>query len=183
MARLKPIADDKMTAEQAAVRDAIVAGPRGGLGGPFHSWLRSPDLANRAQALGEFCRFNTSFPPRLSELAILITARRTKAQFEWYAHAPIALKAGLSESIIEAIRRNETPHFTAADEQAVYDFVRALQHTSHVGDAAFQAVVNLFGEKGAVELVGISGYYTLVAYTLNTFEVSLPSGEPLPLAD
>src|SRR5215207_10529419 len=107
MPRLSPLDLNKLTPEQKKVADAIVAGPRGGLRGPFEPWLRSPGLADRAQKLGEFCRFNSSLPPVLSELAILVTAKHWRAQFEWWAHARLAAGAGVEDDVIETIRLGE----------------------------------------------------------------------------
>ena len=104
MSRIPALQLSEMNAEQRRFHDDIVAGPRGGMGGPFQAWIHSPEFADRAQKLGEYCRFNSVLEPRLSELAILITARKWTAQFEWFAHEPMALKAGLSAVVIADIR-------------------------------------------------------------------------------
>ena len=123
MPRLAPLDLDKLTPEQKKVADAIVAGPRGALRGPFEPWLRSPHLADRAQKLGEYCRFNNSLPKDLSELAICLVGRHFKAQYEFYAHARLAKEAGLSPAIVEAVRTRQSPPFTRDVEKIVYDFV------------------------------------------------------------
>lgn len=182
MSRLPPLTLDALTPEQRKVYDAIVSGPRGSIGGPFAPWLRSPELADRAQRLGEFCRFGTSLPKRLSELAILITARHWTAQFEWYAHAPMAREGGLAEEIIEAIRERRRPAAMAADEAAVYEFCTEAFRDTRVSDATYRRAIDTLGERAVVELVGILGYYCLVSLTLNVFEMQVPDGKP-PLSE
>jgi len=173
-------ADPKtLTEGQREVYEAMVAGPRGAVVGPFHPLLRSPELCYRAQALGAYLRFDSALPPRLSELAILVTARFWSAQFEWHEHAKFAAKGGLSDAAIEAIRVGDDPSDTLkADEKAVYAFAVAL-HTHHIVDdnAYTEAMVQL-GEAGVTDLVGLLGYYTLISMVLNTFEVPVPDGAP-----
>lgn len=183
MSRLPPIPDDKLNDTQRKVVDAIKSGPRGRVGGPFPALLRNPDLAGRVAHLGELLRFGTSLPPRLSELAILLTARAWTAQYEWYAHAKLARQGGLSDSIIEAIRQKQRPAAMQADETIVYDFCSELHANRKVGDKAYQVAKAAFGEAGVVELLAISGYYVLVSMVLNVAQVPLPEGEPVPLAD
>ena len=177
MSRIDKLSPDDMTQDQRRVYDAIIAGPRGAAAGPFNALLRSPELADRAQSLGAFCRFETKFEPRLSEIAILVTARLWSAQFEWWAHARLAKEAGVDPAIIAAIEARRQPTFADADEQAVYEFATMLSHEHRVSDAVYQDVRDRFGEQGVAELVGILGYYTLVSMTLNTFEVPVPDGE------
>ena len=181
MPRLAPLDLDKLTAEQKTVADAILAGPRGALRGPFEPWLRSPTLADRAQKLGEYCRFNNSLPNDLSELAICLVGRHFKAQYEFYAHARLARQAGLSAEIVEAIRTRQTPPFAREPERVVYDFVTEYLSTNRVAKPNYERAVRAFGEKGVVDLVGVCGYYMLVSMTLNVFEMPLPPGEPEPL--
>jgi 4-carboxymuconolactone decarboxylase len=182
MPRLAPLDLQKLTPEQKKVADAIIAGPRGGLRGPFEPWLRSPVLADRAQKLGEYCRFHNSLPNDLSELAICLIGRHFKAQFEFYAHAALARKAGLSAEIIEAIRTRRTPPFAREEERIVYDFVTEYLATNRVARPNYERALKTFGEQGVVDLVGVCGYYMLVSMTLNVFEMPLPPGEPEPLA-
>ena len=178
MPRLGEIDRTRLSEEQRRVADQIQSGPRGGLGGPFWPWLRSPALADRAQKLGEFVRFNSTLSPRLFELAVLVTAQHWKAQFEWYAHAPLARKAGLAEDIIAAIHAGTRPNFAAPEEAAVYDFAVELYARKRVGDPVYAAAVTHLGEQGVVELVGILGYYALVSMTLNVFGMEVPGGAP-----
>ncbi len=182
MTRIAELKPEEMTDEQRRIVGEITAGPRGGIRGPFPAWLRSPELVDRAQKLGEFVRFNTSIPPRLSELAILITARHWTAQYEWYAHAAIAREAGIEDAVIEAIADRRRPTLDGGEAEVVYDFCTEYYATHRIGDALYARAVQAFDEKGVAELVGIMGYYGLVAMTLNVFEMSLPEGEPEPLS-
>jgi len=182
MPRLAPLDLGKLTPEQKKVADAIIAGPRGALRGPFESWLRRPTLADRAQRLGEYCRFDNSLPRDLCELAICLIGRHFKAQYEFYAHARLAREAGLAADIVEAIRLRQTPPFSRDVERIVYDFVGEYLATNRVSAANFKRAIDAFGEQGVVDLVGVCGYYMLVSMTLNVFEVPLPAGVPEPLA-
>jgi 4-carboxymuconolactone decarboxylase len=183
MARLGPIESASLSDMQRKVAHEIAAGPRGGLRGPFWPWLRSPDLADRAQKLGEFLRFETSLPRRLVELAILVTARRWTAQFEWYAHAPLAREAGLGEAVIAAIAAGTPPDFREDDERVVYSLCSELYESSRVREQTYRDACRMLGERGVVELVGILGYYALVSMTLNVFEVAVPEPAPPPLRE
>ena len=160
-----------MTAAQRAAYDETVAGRRGTAPAPFLAWLRSPELASRAQRLGEFVRYETSLPPRLSELAILVVARHWSSPYEWAVHRPEALKAGLSPDVIDDIDRGRPPRVEGADERAVLDFTVSLTETKRVPDEVYRAAVEALGEQGVVELVGILGYYSLISMTLNAFEI------------
>lgn len=171
---------EDLTPAQRKVHDAIVAGPRGRVVGPLRVWLMSPELAERAQELGAFCRYGTSLSPRLSELAILVTGAFWQAGFEWHAHAPIALKAGIAADAIEAIRLGREPKFAREDEQAVYQFSRELWTRRRVSDTAYQRLAALLGANTVVELVAILGYYGLISMTINAFEVPLPEGADQP---
>jgi 4-carboxymuconolactone decarboxylase len=176
--QLKP---EQMTPAQKSVADRIVAGPRKSMGGPFNAWLRSPELADRLQAVGEQVRFHSSLPARLNEFAILITAREWDADYEWYAHYPLALQAGLKPAIAADLAKGVRPRGMAADEAAVYDFMAELRRTRRVSDASYAAVQKQFGDQGVIDLVGLSGYYDLVSMTLNTAQVRPPEPGPLPL--
>jgi 4-carboxymuconolactone decarboxylase len=172
-----------MTPEQRAVADAILAGPRSmstGLRGPFEALLHSPGLADAAQRLGEQVRYRSSIPAVLNELAIIVTARRWTAQFEWYAHRSIAVDAGLDPAVADAIARQERP-VLEDDASAVYDFATQLLDTGHVTDEAWSDVVRRWGTQGAIDLVGVVGYYSLVAFVLNVDRYPTPGGEQ-PLA-
>jgi 4-carboxymuconolactone decarboxylase len=180
-ARFPPLSPDQMTPAQRQVAEAIASGPRGGLRGPFQAWLRSPDLADRLQKLGEYLRFHSSVPRRLNELAILVTARAWDAQFEWYAHHRLALEAGLDPAVAADIAEGRRPSAMQADEAVVYDFCAELRATRRVSDATLTAAIALLGEQGVIDLVAVSGYYDLVSMTLNVAEVALPDGLAPPL--
>ena len=182
MSRLAPLDLTTLTPAQKTVADAIVSGPRGGLRGPFEAWLRSPGLADPAQKLGEHVRFGTSLPRDLSELAIILTGKRWKAQFEFWAHARMAKEAGIAEDIVEAVRLGTPPNFRRPEEQLIYDFVTEYFATNRVSQPTYDRALAAFGESGVVDLVGTVGYYTLVSMTLNVFEVALPEGVAEPLA-
>jgi 4-carboxymuconolactone decarboxylase len=183
MARLPELDPAKFSPEQKKVHDAILAGPRGKVVGPLKVWLNNPGLAEHAQALGAYARFNSSLPPRLSELAICVTGAFWKANYEWYAHAPLAIKAGIEPAAIEAIRVGATPKLTKSDEQAIYDFASELVRNKRVSSATFERAKKELGLTSVIDLVGIIGYYSLVSVTLNAFEMPLPEGEKEPFAD
>jgi 4-carboxymuconolactone decarboxylase len=176
--RFPTLAPDQMTPAQRKVAEAIVAGPRKSLGGPFNAWLRSPELADKLQQVGEHLRFHSSVPARLNEFAILITARAWDADYEWSAHYPLAIKAGLKPAIAADLARGRRPAGMAADETAVYDFVTELRRTHRVGDSTYAAAQSLLGDQGVVDLVALSGYYDLVSMTLNTAQVAAPADGP-----
>ncbi|CAD6553822.1 hypothetical protein LMG28727_05593 [Paraburkholderia kirstenboschensis] len=169
--------------EQKAVLQDILSGPRGNLNGPFLGWIFSPELAQNAQKLGAFCRYNTGLPLRLSELAILVTAARWRSQAEWHIHHPIALDAGLPADLAEALRTGQTPIFADADDKVVFDFATELYDMKRVSDATYDAAVARFGHTVVVNLVGLLGYYALVAMTLNTFEMRAEGQTDLPFVE
>jgi 4-carboxymuconolactone decarboxylase len=171
MTRLAPLDPAALSPRQKEVYDAIVAGPRKGVRGPLAMWLHRPDLCDTAQALGAYCRFGTSLPPRLSELAILVSARIWRAEFEWQAHKPIAIEAGVSPAAIEAIRTHGTPSFEKEDEAVVYDFALSMQRDRTMPQALYERGVRTLGEAAVVDLTGILGYYALVSMTLAVFDV------------
>ena len=180
MPRLPEIVIEKLSPEQRRVHDAILSGPRGIVPGPLRVWLNSPELAERAQALGAFCRYNTVLPPRLSELAIITIGAFWKAGFEWAVHAPIAMKAGIAPDAVEAIRTGKLPSLERPDEAAVYAFAHELLHNRKVSDATYRGVENEIGTRALVDLVGILGYYGLICMTIVAFEVPAPKGAPEP---
>jgi 4-carboxymuconolactone decarboxylase len=181
--RLPELRPEDMTEAQTRVADAAIAGKRGHIPAPLRAWLYSPELGDRAQHLGAFLRYDTSLGPYLSELAILVTARVWTSQYEWFAHKREALKAGIDPAIIAAIARRETPVLTDPKARLVYDYATALHTTHNVPAELHDAAVAALGATGAVELVGLLGYYTLVAMTLNAFEIGLPEGERPELDD
>ncbi|WP_135468645.1 carboxymuconolactone decarboxylase family protein [Crenalkalicoccus roseus] len=179
--RLPAIPPERMSAEQRRVAEAITAGPRGSIRGPFAALLRSPPVADRVQSLGEYLRFHSVLPPALKELAILITARQWTAQFEWYAHHRLAMEAGLPPAIARAVAEGREPEGMDEDQRIVWTFCTELHRDRGVSDATYAKAVQRFGEQGVVELVAVSGYYVLVSMVLNVSRVPLPAGEEAPL--
>lgn len=171
------------TPEQKAVLDEILSGPRGNLNGPFLGWIHSPELAQHAQRLGAFCRYHTGLPLRLSELAILVTAARWQAQAEWYIHYPIARDAGVPDALAEAIRTGRQPVFDDADDALIYAFATELYDTKRVSDTTYARAVERFGAVVTVNLVGLLGYYALVAMTLNVFGMRANGQTSLPFPE
>ena len=156
--RFTTLTPETMTTDQKRVADAIQSGPRGaGLRGPFNALLRSPELCDLVQRLGAFVRFGTSIPQRLNEMAIIMAGRKWTAQYEFFAHRRLALEAGLSPAIADAIAANQRPASMAKDEETVYDFVSEMLATGSVSDQTFQRVKDAFGERGVVDLVGAVG--------------------------
>lgn len=183
-ARVPLLTVDEMSADQRALYDEVVSGPRGEMIGPLRAALHSPELAVRWSRLGEFLRFSTCLPKRLNELAIIVTARRWSAQVEWWVHARVGIEAGLPEEIVDAILELRAPAFDDADGYEVYEFARLAQHHGRIPDAVYEAVANRWGTRGVVELSAVIGYYTMVALTLNIHELPLPDGSvPLPIAE
>ena len=187
--RFPTLSPEQMTPQQKKLLDALLAGPRGGgdpspevvqrilTRGPFNAWMRSPELGDRLQKVGEYIRFKTSLPLRLNEFAILITARHWTSQYEWFAHHPLAMKAGLDPQIAADLAANQRPRNMKEDEAAVYDFCTQLHRNRNVSDAAFKRAVDLFGEQGVMDLIGVGGYYTAVSMTLNVAQVPVPDGK------
>ena len=171
MPRLPILQPENMTPAQRVVYDSIATGPRGGVRGPLALWLHRPELADKAQSLGKYCRYDSCLAPRLSELAILTTARIWEAAYEWQAHLSPARAAGLSEAIIGALAADEAPPFEQTDEEQVYRFTRELNLTRSVNDELFARTVAELGHEGTVDLVGILGYYSLISMTIKAFDV------------
>jgi 4-carboxymuconolactone decarboxylase len=183
MSRIPEIDVDSLNDEQRAVLDEITSGPHGRVVGPFPAWLQTPELARRARGLSEFVRFKASLPKPLSELAILITGRHWKAEFEFWAHARLGREAGLDEELIRAIAERRRPAFSNTEQEIVYDLITELYETRRVADATHARAVEAFGLPAVVELVATAGYYSLVSMTLNAFAVGLPEGESSPFPD
>jgi 4-carboxymuconolactone decarboxylase len=178
--RMAPIPLDKMSPAQRKVAEDIMSGPRGGLRGPFNAWLRSPELADRLQKVGEYLRFNTSLDKRVNEMAIIMTAQAWGSQYEWYAHAPLAIKAGLDPSIVEAIGVGRKPEKMKDDEAIVWEFTTQLRRDHSVDDDTYAKAIAKFGEQGVMDLIAVNGYYDVVSMTLNVARVAPPAGEAIP---
>jgi 4-carboxymuconolactone decarboxylase len=165
--RLPPLPMDRLDAAQRAAADELIAGPRKGVKGPFIPLLRSPELLARVQKVGEYLRFDSSLSTRVSEFATLIVARHCTQQFEWHVHVPLALRAGTSAEVIEALRERRRPEGMDDDEACVHDFARELLETQQVGDETYAAALQRFGERGVVDLTGLIGYFAMVSLVLN----------------
>ncbi len=174
--RMPELQPSQLTPDQKRMYDAIMAGPRHSIEGPFNAWLRSPQLGDRLQKVGEYIRFNTTLPHRLNEFAILITAVEWKAGFEWYAHYPLAIKAGLEPAVAKDLQEGRRPANMTQDETLIYDYAIQLQRQRQVSDAVYDGMVKRFGEQGVVDLTALVGYYQLVSMTLNVAEVHAPVG-------
>jgi 4-carboxymuconolactone decarboxylase len=184
--RLATIKEAQMTEAQRALLAALRAGPRGkslALRGPFAAWMHAPELGELAQRLGAHCRFRTRLSKRLSEFAILCTARMWRAQYEWYAHAPMAADAGVKPKTIADIKAGRMPKAAPKDERTIYAFVQELYRKRRVSAATYKRVQSTLGDAATVELVGILGYYVLISMTLNVFHMLPPESEKLPFAE
>jgi 4-carboxymuconolactone decarboxylase len=180
--RMPPIPADKMTdAQQKAVAE-FKAARSADISGPFVPLLRSPEVMNRARAMGDYLRYKSALPPRLSEFVILLTARRWTQQYEWNAHQPLALKAGLDADIVTAIAEGRRPERMAEDEDVLYALSDELHRTQSVSDATYARAVSKLGEQGVIDAVGITGYYTLLAMVMNTARTPLALGTTPSLA-
>jgi 4-carboxymuconolactone decarboxylase len=181
--RFKPLTWEQLTVQQRTMVDDLLSGSRGSLNGPFNVLLRSPEMGNLAQKLGEYVRFHTSVPRRLNEMAILMTAKAWSCQYEWHAHKPLALDAGLHSSVIDDIQAGRRPGRMREDEAVVYDFANELREHRRVTDETFTRTRTLLGEQGVVDLIALMGYYDLVAMTLNVDRYPVPDGAPLPFQE
>jgi 4-carboxymuconolactone decarboxylase len=175
--RLKLLSPDDMNDDQKQTYDEAVAGKRGSAPAPMMAWLNSPEMARHATRLGETLRFNTMFPPKLSEIAILVTARHYTAHYEWWAHKRLALKGGMDPKVIDAIRDRRTPVFDDPKGQMIYVVAKALHENHGLPKGLYEDAVKELTERGLVEVIGLCGYYSLVSMTLNTFEFEVPADE------
>src|SRR5579863_712974 len=180
--RLKLLSPGEMSADQKQTYDESIAGKRGAPPPPMMAWLNSPEMARHATRLGGFLRFDTVFPAKLSEIAILVTARHWTSHYEWFAHKRLALKGGLDPKIIDDIRDRRTPQFDDPKARMIYDVATSLHQGHGVAKGLYDEAVKMLGERGIVEIIGLCGYYTMVSMTLNTFEFGLPEGEVSELA-
>jgi 4-carboxymuconolactone decarboxylase len=184
--RVEVLAEDRLTPAQRTLLDSIRSGPRGGgitIRGPFAVFLHAPGFGELAQQLGGHCRYKTAVPPRLSEFAVLVTAKLWRAQYEWFAHVPQAERAGVKPETIRDLHRGRLPKSAPKDERAIYDFIDELYRTRRVSDRNFNRVKDILGEAATIEFVGILGYYVLISMILNVFRMPVPEGEPLPFGE
>jgi 4-carboxymuconolactone decarboxylase len=174
--RMPPIPAAQLTDLQKQAMSEFAAARGGQVSGPFVPLLRSPEVMNRARAMGDYLRFKSTLPPQLSEFMILITAREWTQQYEWEAHAKLALKAGVTAQTVDAIAQGRRPEHLTEDEAILYDLSTELQHNKSVSDGTYARAVSRYGEQGVIDAVGITGYYTMLAMVLNTARTPLPAG-------
>jgi len=179
--RMPPIPPEQLTAAQKNAIEEFKAARSVDISGPFVPLLRSPEVMNRARAMGDYLRYKSSLPPRLSEFVILLTARRWTQQYEWHAHQPLALQGGLRGEVVKAIADGRRPAGMAEDEDAVYTLWDEVQRTQSVSDATYARAIAKVGEQGVIDVLGITGYYTMLAMVMNTARTPLPDGVKPPL--
>ena len=188
--RMPPIPADKMTDAQKRAAEELVAGPRGALVGaralldvgPFVPLLRSPEFMSRLQKMGEYFRYNTKLGSSISEFIILVTARQWTQQFEWDLHYSLALKAGVKAETLAAVAEGRRPTGMSADQEIVCDFLAELRQNQSVSDATYSRAIKRFGEQGVIDMVGIAGYYSMLAMIMNVARTPLPPGKTRPLS-
>ena len=181
MTRIKDWKVENLTEEQKEIHDTIVSGPRGHVVGPLRIWLNNPGLARSAQTVGEYARYGTSLSKGLSELAIITTGRVWSSAFEWEHHAPLAIEGGIDPENVNIISMGQRPNFTKVEEEAVFDFAAEANILKNVSDNTYNNLVNILNETAAIDIVGISGYYSLISMTLNVFKVPSDTDKwPLP---
>ncbi len=165
--RMPPLPRERLDDAQRAAADALIAGPRKGVKGPFIPLMRSPRLLAPLQKAGEYLRFDSALPRRVSEFATLVVSRQWMQQFEWFTHVPLALQEGTNAETIEALRVGRRPMAMSADEAFVYDFISELTTHGGIGDRTYAECVERYGERGVIDLVGLIGYFTLISMVLN----------------
>jgi 4-carboxymuconolactone decarboxylase len=183
MARFKPLPESAMSEAQRQAVKELASGPRGKFNphGPNALLLRSPELMPRTQKVGEYLRYRSPLPQRLREFGIIVTARLWNAQVEWLEHQPLAIKEGVDPAAIDELAQGRRPRNLREDEAAVYDFISELHEKRGVSDATFERIVKPFGEQGVIDLIALTGYYTLLAMVLNVGQEPLPAGKAPPL--
>jgi 4-carboxymuconolactone decarboxylase len=179
--RLGPIPEDQMTEAQKAAVAGVMSGPRKHMGGPFSALLRSPELMNRVQKVGEYLRFMCPLEKRLGEFAAIIAARHYAQQFEWWAHYRQAVEAGLKPAIADAVGEGRRPTGMAEDEEILYDFLTEALKNNGVCDTTYARAVKKYGEQGVIDILAVAGYYGLLALVMNVARTPVPEGHALPL--
>jgi 4-carboxymuconolactone decarboxylase len=180
--RLPVIAPEQMTERQQEIASRI-AGRRGAVRGPFRVWLNSPELCEKVEALGAFCRFESSLPPRLRELALLVAARHTDAQYSWNAHVDKAVEAGVPAAAVRAIAERREPTFDREEDAAFYRFATEILTDHFVSDDTFADALAHFGARGLVDAIGALGNFTMLGMCLNAFQVDLQPDRTPPFPD
>ena len=171
MSRIKDLKLEDLSNEQLEIYNEIVNGPRGDVVGPIKVWLNNPKFAKNAQKVGQYIRYESSLPARLSELSIITTGRCWSSEFEWEQHAPLAQKAGIDINYINLIAKGERPAFKKDDEQVVFDFSVECNLLKDVGEELYNEAIDLLGQSSVIDLVATCGYYNLISMTINTFKI------------
>ena len=179
--RMPPISADKLTDAQKKAAEAFAEGRGYQIRGPFVPLIRSPEVMLRAKAMGDYLRFKSTLGPRLNEMVILITAREWTQQYEWNAHRPEAMKAGLRAEIADAIADGRHPSGMAEDEEIAYDMATEILRLKRVSDATYGRAVAKFGEQGVIDLLGVIGYYNFLAIVMNATRTAMPANVAEPL--
>ncbi len=179
--RLPPLPRDRWSEEQRQHAEEIIRGPRGALISPFVPLLRSPELMGHVQRMGEYLRYRNAIGVHLSEIAILVTARAFSQQVEWAIHAPIAIAAGVAAETVQAIRQGRRPSRMTDDEALVHDFCIELHREHIVSDSIWKRAIDRFDERGVIDLIGINGYYALLAMVMNAARTTVPPTTTAPL--
>ncbi len=179
--RMPAISLEKMNDLQKKYAEEIIKGPRGAFRGPYVPLIRSPELMDRAQRMGEYLRYKSAIGNKLSELVILVVARHWTQQVEWYFHEPSAIKAGIKPEVVQAIAAGRRPSGMSKDEEIVYDFCSELHANKCISDPTYDRALARFGEQGVIDMLGINGYYTFVAMIMNGTRTAVPEGKPAPL--
>jgi len=180
--RMPEIPEGRMTEAQKQAAAELVAGSRGDVRGPFVALLRSPEFMRRVQKVGEYIRFICPLDKRINEFAAIIAARHWSQQFEWWAHYRQALAAGLKREIADAVGEGRRPAGMAEDEEIVYDLLTEVLNNKGASDATYARAVAKFGEQGVIDVLGVVGYYALLAMVMNVARTAVPEGSPLPLS-
>lgn len=165
--RMPALAPEQMDAAQKAAADELIAGPRGAVFGPFIALMRSPELLNRMQKVGEYLRYQSALETRINEFVMLIVSRQWTQQFEWCMHYPLAQKAGMRTEVLDALADGRRPPGMAPDEEAAYDLCDELDRTRGVSDGTYRRAVEMFGERGVLDMLGLVGYFTTVSMVMN----------------
>jgi 4-carboxymuconolactone decarboxylase len=185
--RMPPLRPEEMDETQKAVAAEITAGPRGGVKGPFIPLMRSPELMNRLQKVGEYLRFQSALENRINEFVMLITSRHWTQQFEWFVHGPLALKAGIRQQLVDALAEGRRPAGMAEDEEIAYDVCDELFRNHGVCETTYRRATARFGERGVIDMVGLVGYFSTVSMIMNVAhtppqsDASLTPLAPFPL--
>ena len=179
---MPPLPPDRLTDAQKRAIDEFKAARSADISGPFVPLLRSPEVMTRARAMGDYLRFKSALPPRLSEFVILVTSRQWTQNYEWNAHEPLARRAGVKPEVIAAIAEGRRPAAMTEEEEILYTFCDELHRNQSVSDATYGRAVQKFGEAGVIDTVGITGYYTMLAMVMNTARTPLPDGSKPALA-